>query len=234
MLFFFALLPLLSAAAQTGSSRRLRLPRQTLGSVCTTPCNALSTSLGAGSSGGLASICTADVANNYVACFNCEVSIGALTQEAGQSAVDSYVSGCAAQGNPVSSITITATSGSSVPTAGVSDASSGASDAPGGASDTSGPSVAPGGASVATGGATVATGGASVATGGAAAATGGAPVATGGASAGRPASTGVSGGSSAASTPSTQTANTGGAMQSSVSVFTLTTVLVFLAGGMVI
>ncbi|KAJ6464827.1 hypothetical protein C8R45DRAFT_1079919 [Mycena sanguinolenta] len=223
MLFFFALLPLLSAAAQTGSSRRLRVPRQTLGSVCTTPCNALSTSLGAGSSGGLASICTADVANNYVACFNCEVSIGALTQEAGQTAVDSYVSGCAAQGNPVSSITITATSGSPAPTAGVSDASGGASDAPGGASDSSGPSVAAAGASVASGGAPVVTGG-------------GASVTAGrGASAGSPAPTGVSrGSSSATSAPSTQPAQTGGAMQSSVSVLALTTIVVFLAGGMVI
>ncbi|KAJ7249804.1 hypothetical protein B0H12DRAFT_1121836 [Mycena haematopus] len=223
MLFFVALLPLLSAAAQTGASHRLRVARQTLGSTCTAPCDALSTSLGAGGTGGLAAICNTDVANNYVACFNCEVQIGSLTQQAGQQTVDSYTSGCSAAGHAVSSLTITA---SSAPVAGGASAADGVASAAAGAA-----SAAAGAASAAAGDATAAAGDATAAVGGASAASDG----SGSAIAGYPIPTGASAGSTPAeSGTSSQSAKTGGAAQTSVSVLGFTTVLVFLACGMVI
>ncbi|KAF7332903.1 hypothetical protein MVEN_02395800 [Mycena venus] len=110
MLRFIALFPILSVAvaAHIGGSRGSRVARQATVLDCDTPCAALGDSLSNGGNGGLAAICTDTVANNYAACYNCEVKVAALTQQAAQATVDSFISGCKAANHPVNGITISA------------------------------------------------------------------------------------------------------------------------------
>ncbi|KAJ7741171.1 OPT oligopeptide transporter protein-domain-containing protein [Mycena maculata] len=126
----------IASAAPSHSSRfwlpahRLAHPRHPINFArqtdCTTPCTTLSNSLLPAQSGGLASICTSTVVNNYAACYGCEVQTGDLTQASAQETVDSFVSGCQAAGQAVSSVTISA-DGS---TSGGSGGASGNSTAP--------------------------------------------------------------------------------------------------------
>ncbi|KAF8183322.1 hypothetical protein K438DRAFT_1975184 [Mycena galopus ATCC 62051] len=152
--FLLALLPVLSVAAQTGNSRRLRVARQTSAADCTTPCEAITNAVSS-SADTLAGACTNDVASDYVQCYNCEVSVGALTQQAAQQVVDAYTQGCSAAGHAVNSITVTAsgsggagattggaaTGGAATGGAATGGAAAGSTPASGGSTPTSGGST---------------------------------------------------------------------------------------------
>jgi len=133
-----ALLPILSVAAHTVNSLRLNVVRQDPVADCSTPCTALTDSISA-SGTGVGAICNNNVLNNYVGCYDCEVKIGGMTQQAAQQTVDSYVSGCKAGGHPVNDATISAdgsASGASGSSNSSSPAASGAAPASSGASGT--------------------------------------------------------------------------------------------------
>ncbi|KAJ6471266.1 hypothetical protein C8R47DRAFT_1147632 [Mycena vitilis] len=111
MFQIFALLSVLSVAAHTvvnaGQPHVVR-QNDTAAGDCTTPCQALTDSLSAGNGGGLGALCTNTIANNYGACYSCEVKSSVMTQAEAQKTIDDYMTGCKAGGHPVNSITISA------------------------------------------------------------------------------------------------------------------------------
>ncbi|KAJ7656105.1 hypothetical protein DFH06DRAFT_1132585 [Mycena polygramma] len=146
MFQIFALVSVLSVAAHTVNAGQLHVVRQndTAADDCSTPCQALSDSLSAGNAGGLGAICTNTIANNYAACYGCEVKGSGMTQADAQQTIDGYITGCKAGGHPVNSITISAdgsTSGgggdSSPAASGAAPAGSSAPAKTGGAAQTS-------------------------------------------------------------------------------------------------
>ncbi|KAJ7653421.1 hypothetical protein B0H17DRAFT_1214716 [Mycena rosella] len=51
--------------------------------------------------------CTSQVVGDYVACANCDVAAGLVTQKDAQGIMDTYVSTCKSEGFPVTGATIT-------------------------------------------------------------------------------------------------------------------------------
>ncbi|KAJ7249799.1 hypothetical protein B0H12DRAFT_690878 [Mycena haematopus] len=104
MFRIFALLPILSVVALTVNP----LDGRQDATDCTTPCTALSDAVTAASPGGLASLCTSAIVNDYANCYSCEVKVAGMTQTDAQETIDGFVQGCNAGNHHVDDVTISA------------------------------------------------------------------------------------------------------------------------------
>ncbi|KAJ6514146.1 hypothetical protein DFH09DRAFT_1288161 [Mycena vulgaris] len=228
MFRFFALLPLLSVAAHTAIARHHNHLVRQAADDCLAPCKALSDSLAGVKTGGLAAICTDDVAANYASCYNCQVQSAELDAQAAQQVLDAYVTGCNTGGHPVGALTITASGGSGAGSAG--GASSPASPSSGSSPASTGSFPAVSGGSSAASGASPGATGASVPPPSGQTAGGSSPAGTGSSSAasgGSPAASGASPGATGDSAP--PSGQTGGSSRVAAGLMSATSAILFLS-----
>ncbi|KAJ7914058.1 hypothetical protein B0H13DRAFT_2325648 [Mycena leptocephala] len=83
------------------------LTRQALtpSSDCVSACTPLEDATIA-ADGSIAKLCTSEIINDYVKCYDCMISAAAITSTVAQEAVDGIVSGCDAVGFPVSGASV--------------------------------------------------------------------------------------------------------------------------------
>ncbi|KAJ7907536.1 hypothetical protein B0H13DRAFT_691087 [Mycena leptocephala] len=82
---------------------------------CTSQCQPMQSSINASAKGGIAVLCTADVANQYKACLGCEIAISLLSQLEAQAVADSLVANCKTANHPIDNIAVTSISPTAPP-----------------------------------------------------------------------------------------------------------------------
>ncbi|KAJ7627996.1 hypothetical protein DFH06DRAFT_1480713 [Mycena polygramma] len=88
--------------------------------------------------GSVASLCTTAMINDYVQCYNCLITAGAITQSSAQTTVDGLASSCASAGFPVKDGTVSGgSSGSNTDTGSGTTLGSGSSSTAGAATSES-------------------------------------------------------------------------------------------------